>query len=80
VIIDVSKIGNSKGIRIPKSVLKECGIRNKVKLEVIAKNIILKPVTTRFGWDKAFKEMRQNDDDVLIIPDEIDLQNDEWEW
>lgn len=32
--MDIIRIGNSKGIRIPLAVLKQCGIDSKVELEV----------------------------------------------
>lgn len=74
-------IGNSKGIRIPNSVLKQLNIENQVNLIVDTnkKEILLKPVIkTRDGWNDSFKKMKHNNDDELIIDDSIDL--DDWEW
>ena len=81
-IIDIVKIGNSQGIRIPKSILQECGITKKIDLEVKGHDICLKPVNPRVGWEKAFKKMRDNEDDQLLIDDTIDLDNEgeDWEW
>ncbi len=42
--MDIVKIGNSKGIRLPLLVLKQCGIDSKVELEVKDGCIIIKPV------------------------------------
>ena len=42
--IDVIKIGNSKGIRLPMAILKQCGIESKVELEIEDNCIIIKPV------------------------------------
>jgi antitoxin MazE len=71
--MDIIKIGNSKGIRLPQAVLKQCGIDLKVELEVKDNCIILKPVKSpREGWAEAFKLMRKNNDDVLLVPEEID--------
>ena len=71
--MDIIKIGNSKGIRLPLAVLKQCGIDSSVELEVKDNCIIIKPVTApRQGWAEAFDLMRKNSDDVLLIPDEID--------
>lgn len=72
--LDIIKIGNSRGIRLPNTVLKECGIDSKVELEIEDNRIILKPVKTpRQGWAEAFEAMHKNNDDVLVIPDEIDI-------
>ena len=70
---DIIKIGNSKGIRIPASLLKQCGIDKKVEIEIRHNNIILKPVKSpREGWAAAFREMSKRGDGQLLIPDEID--------
>ncbi|MDD2235022.1 MAG: AbrB/MazE/SpoVT family DNA-binding domain-containing protein [Desulfitobacteriaceae bacterium] len=71
--MDIIKIGNSKGIRIPLAVLKQCGIDSKVELEVEDNCIIIKPVRTpRQGWAEAMKLMNKNNDDVLLISEEMD--------
>jgi antitoxin MazE len=71
--MDIIKIGNSKGIRLPIAVLKQCGIDSKVELEIKDNYIILKPVKTpRQGWAEAFELMHKNGDDSLLIPEEID--------
>ena len=71
--MDIIKIGNSKGIRLPLAVLKQCGIDSKVELEIKDNCIIIKPVITpRQGWTEAFELMHKNNDDVLLISEEID--------
>jgi|CZCB01.1.fsa_nt_gi antitoxin MazE len=71
--IDVIKIGNSKGIRLPMAILKQCGIESKVELEIEDNCIIIKPVKTpRQGWAEAFKVMHEKRDDSLLIEEEID--------
>ncbi|MFO7731053.1 MAG: AbrB/MazE/SpoVT family DNA-binding domain-containing protein, partial [Spirochaetia bacterium] len=42
--IPVVKIGNSRGIRIPKSVIDQLYIQDKLELEVHENEIVLKPV------------------------------------
>ncbi|WP_227766333.1 AbrB/MazE/SpoVT family DNA-binding domain-containing protein [Zhaonella formicivorans] len=71
--IDVIRIGNSKGVRIPAALLKQCGIDKRVEVEVQENCIILKPVKIpREGWAAAFRRMNRNGDDVLLLPDELD--------
>lgn len=41
----VVKIGNSRGIRIPKPLLEQTGIMDDVELEVEKNQIIIRPVT-----------------------------------
>lgn len=72
---DVIKIGNSKGVRLPATILKQCGIGSKVEIEVRHNEIIIKPVQSpREGWAVAFRQMHECEDDKLIIPDEIDVE------
>lgn len=79
--LDIVKIGNSKGIRIPAHILKKCSIDDKVSLETEGEKIILKAAKkAREGWDKQFQLMRQNDDDKMLIDDLLPLEEDDWEW
>lgn len=56
---DIIKIGNSKGIRIPASLMKQCGIAKKVKIEVNGNAITLTPIRKpREGWEEAFKKAK----------------------
>ncbi|MBM9501102.1 AbrB/MazE/SpoVT family DNA-binding domain-containing protein [Leptospira sp. 201903071] len=78
----VVKIGNSKGIRIPKAVLEECHIEEKVDLLIDNNKLIIVPLKSkpREGWEKQFKTMSYSKDDKLLIPDSIDLSDKDWEW
>jgi len=80
-ITKIVSIGNSKGIRLPKYIIQQLTIKDEVDLIVDSDNnqILLKPVTNpRKGWDKAFSEMRTNNDDQLRIDDSLDFN--EWQW
>ena len=75
-------IGNSKGIRIPKAILKQCNIEKDIILEVKDNCIIIKSFKQdpRKNWEKSFKKMSKNKEDQLIIDDNIDLNMEGWEW
>jgi antitoxin MazE len=78
--VSVIKIGNSKGIRLSKTLLERYKIRDTVDLVMEKGHIIIKPLSKpRRGWDKAFKEMHANDDDKLLIDDVFEDENPE-EW
>ena len=79
----VIKIGNSQGLRIPKPVLDQTGIRDDVEIEVEGERIIIRPVkNVRDGWDSAFRAMREQGDDEPIIDTGIShpWDEDEWQW
>jgi len=78
----IVSMGDSKGILIPVTILKQCNIEEKAEIEVENGKIIIMPAKTepRKGWAQAFRKMNQNKDDELIIDDNIDLDMGEWEW
>ena len=80
--VDVVPIGNSRGIRIPKALIKLCHIQSEVDLDVKGDTIVIHPVKhkAREGWETAFRTMRRDRGDELLIDDRIDLQMDRWEW
>ncbi|MDY6953351.1 MAG: AbrB/MazE/SpoVT family DNA-binding domain-containing protein [Thermodesulfobacteriota bacterium] len=78
----VVKIGNSRGIRLPKPLLDQTGIMEDVDLEVDNNRIIIRPVSSpRSGWEDAFRTMAEKGDDGLVIEgEEISHSWDEEEW
>jgi len=81
----VIKIGNSKGVRIPRHILEESGLKNEIEIEVNDNKIILKPTKkAREDWDIAFKGMAKNNDDILLDKKSLgnltSWDNEEWEW
>lgn len=81
-LISLVQVGNSKGIRLPKSVLDQCQIEDKLEMEVSNNEIILKPIKNkpRAKWAEKFKKMNENRDDKLIIDDGLDLNDRDWIW
>jgi len=78
----IVKIGNSRGIRIPKLVLDEIGLDDEVEMEIENNQLVIRPVpSVRQGWAEAFKKMAEKGDDRLLdenMPTQWD--KDEWEW
>ena len=78
------KIGNSRGIRLPKSVIEQCGLEGTVDIQVEKGCVLIRPAAQpRAGWAAAFAEMAKNGDDRLLDwealpPTEWDLT--EWQW
>ncbi len=74
-------IGNSKGIRIPKALLDQCGFGDAVDLEVREGSLVLRPApSVRAGWDEAFKTMAADGDDRLEAWPAPAWDDSEWEW
>lgn len=78
--VSVINIGNSKGIRLSKTILEKYNIRDKIELILEKGYIVIKPkAEPRKNWEKAFKKMHENNDDLLLIDDVFDDENfEEW--
>ena len=78
----IVKIGNSKGIRIPKPLLEEAGLVGEVEIAVEDDALVIRPITQpRQGWAEAARQMRAEGDDLMLdpyVPTRWDLE--EWEW
>ncbi len=78
--ISVIAIGNSKGIRLSKTLLEKYNITDKVELILEKGYIILKPKPRpRSGWEQSFKKMYETGDDNLLIDNVFEDENPE-EW
>jgi len=81
-LISVVPIGNSKGIRLPKTILDQLNIVDTLDLEVENQQIILKPIVNvpRKGWEKAFIQMHELNEDIVLVNDSSNSGAFEWEW
>jgi antitoxin MazE len=80
----IIRIGNSRGIRLPKSVLEQCQLGETVDLAVEHGVLVVRPIAApRVGWEEAFRAMAQAGDDALLdaeAPAGTDWDQSEWEW
>ena len=78
--ISLIPIGNSKGIRLSKSIIAQYQLLDKVELILEKDYIILKAKDApRQGWDMAFKQMHHTGDDTPLMPDVFeDETTEEW--
>ncbi len=78
--LPVIKIGNSKGIRLSKTLLERYNIRDRVEVILEKGRIILKSVPEpRKGWHEAFRGMHEEGDDALLMHDVFeDEMPEEW--
>lgn len=82
--LHIIKIGNSLGIRLPKSLIKQCNFKDAVQAKVKDHSLVLVPdnENPRAGWGEAFKKMAQAGDDTLLDAAIFELESDrkEWKW
>lgn len=78
-ILDIRKIGNAKGVIIPKNILLQCGFGEKVSTEVVDNQLILKKAGhPREGWDCAFEDASV--ENVLTEGIANQFDDEEWTW
>jgi antitoxin MazE len=75
-------IGNSQGIRIPKSLLQQTGLSGDVEIRAEADALVIRPARKpREGWAKRFKELAQRGADEPLDPyTPTRFDEEEWEW
>jgi len=78
--IPVIKIGNSKGIRLSKTILEKYEINDAIEMVLEEDSILLKPIVFhRKGWDQEFSKMHSDHADDLLIDDVFQDENlEEW--
>jgi antitoxin MazE len=68
--ISIVPIGNSKGIRLSKSLLERYNLKDTVELILEEDCIVLKAkAKPRKGWEESFKSMAENGGDKLLVND-----------
>lgn len=76
----IIKIGNSRGLRLSKTILEKYNIGEEVELILEKEQIIIRPIEEpRKNWNKAFKKMHEEGDDKLLMDDVFeDEEFEEW--
>ncbi len=77
----IVKIGNSRGVRLPKPIIEQCGLDDEVELLVRGDEVVIRAVRRpRYGWESAFKAMADRGDDTLIDMPDPSWDDEEWQW
>jgi antitoxin MazE len=79
----IVRIGNSKGVRIPKPLLDQTGLNGEVEIRAEKDTLVIGPARKpREGWGAACREMAQREDDGLLdaAPSLTQWDREEWEW
>ena len=82
--VELIRIGNSRGVRIPKSIIDQCGFGSSIELRVEDGRVILaRDRRPREGWKEALEAARDSiaGDELLLdgIP-EHEFDRNEWTW
>jgi antitoxin MazE len=81
---NVIRIGNSRGIRIPKKLLEECRLEDTVELEAHKDHLVVRSISKpRSGWEESFRSMAEHGDDTLLDRESLastKWDRTEWRW
>ena len=82
VTTQIIRIGNSRGVRLPKLLLDQVSLSGEVEVSVEDDQIVIRSATRpRANWDQQFQAMAERRDDKLLdesTPTQWD--RDEWTW
>ena len=76
-------IGNSRGVRIPKPLIEQCGLTDDIEMDVRDRTILIhSPRQPRSDWSQAFQQMARLGDDRLLEPQPITTiwDAEDWQW
>jgi len=78
----IVRIGNSRGVRLPKPLIAEAGLSDEVEIRARNGAIVISAVAhPRAGWSEAAKLARARDEDQLLdAPTSTRFDNKEWTW
>lgn len=78
----IVRIGNSRGIRLPKPLLEEAGLGEEVELRATEGSILISPASgSREGWAKAAQQLRERaKDHTLDAETPTRFDQEDWKW
>ena len=78
----IVRIGNSRGIRVPKILLDQAQLPDEVELHAEPGRLVVRATRRpRAGWAEAARAMSvARDDDLLDEPTATRFDREEWEW
>lgn len=77
----IVRIGNSRGIRIPKPLLEQAGLSDDVELHAEEGRIVIADGRRpRAGWAEAARLLHERGEDRLLETPTAAFDAEEWEW
>lgn len=76
------RIGNSRGVRLPKPFIEQTGLTDDVEMNVEDGAVIIQSArVVRSGWERAASELNRHGQDALLDPIvHTRFDEDDWTW
>lgn len=84
--VEIVRIGNSRGVRLPKVLLEQYGFKESAELSVENGRLVLSPVTrSRAGWQEQFAQassahLDADLEEILSDAASAEWDDAEWQW
>jgi len=81
--VKLVRIGNSRGIRIPKAIVEQCGLQEAVELRVEKDRLVIaREHRPRQGWEEAFFAAGPSSNDELLLEalPSSTFDREDWRW
>jgi len=81
--VKLVRIGNSRGIRIPKVILEQCGLQETADLQVERDRLVIaRERRPRQGWEEAFvaAKLCSNEEFLLEALPSNKFDREDWRW
>ena len=80
----IVRIGNSRGIRIPKPLIEQTGLSDEVTIEAEGNHLVIRAARPpRAGWEEKFQAMAAAGEDQLLDSESVttsEWDRREWQW
>jgi len=75
------RIGNSRGVRLPKAVIDQIGLDDDIELRVEDNRVVITAAAPpRTGWAEAARRLAAESRGLLDAPSLTRFDEDEWRW
>lgn len=76
------RMGNARGVRLPKALIEQAGLADDVELQLRGNTIVIAALPApRSGWAEAARTLHESNRDRLLDPPLMTRFDDlEWEW
>lgn len=81
--VKLVRIGNSRGIRIPRVILEQCGFEETAELRVERDRLVIaREQHPREGWEEAFLAAGPSSNDELLLEaaSSNKFDREDWRW
>ena len=75
------RIGNSRGVRLPKPLIAQAGLTDEVEMQLTGGAITIRPAKDpRRGWAEAAQRMHDRKEDRLLDTPAPVFDDTQWNW